>query len=334
MDLRKEEADKLGTIYLGGGTPSLLSPQQLSQLFQQIQNVFKIADDAEITIECNPDDVDGQFVNMLAKLPVNRVSMGVQTFSDHRLAFLRRRHRASHVHRAMHLLRDAGFTNISVDLIYGFPEETMEEWKQDIEEALELKATHLSAYALSYEEGTLLKQMLDEDKIKELEDEQQREMYYYLKDRLLEFGYEHYEISNFALKGFRSRHNSNYWNHTPYIGIGAGAHSLITAPVFFKRQWNIDNLNIYMEAVERGCLELETEILDGQTWYNEQIMTALRTAEGLNLNEVANDMRDYCLQQARKYVQIGWLRQSGDRLCLTREGLFVSDLVMSDLMKV
>jgi len=334
MSMRSGEADSIGTIYLGGGTPSLLSHESLAQLFQQIDDVFNVVDGAEITIECNPDDVTDDFVHMLATLPVNRVSMGAQTFSDQRLAFLHRRHQACQVPRAMDLLQDAGITNISVDLIYGFPDETIDEWKQDIDEVLKLKATHLSAYALSYEDGTTLKRMLDEGRVKELEDELQRNMYYYLEDRLLESGYEHYEISNFAKPGFRSRHNGNYWNHTPYLGIGAGAHSLVLEGGIYSRQWNVDDLATYMAGVERGCLEKGTEMLDGQTWYNEQIMTALRTVEGLNINEVGIEMKDYCLQQARKYILTGWLQQVDNRLCLTREGLFVSDLVMSDLMKV
>jgi len=334
MSQRRGEAKSIGTIYLGGGTPSLLSHELLIRIFQQIQNLFSVADNAEITIECNPDDVTSDFARMLASLPVNRVSMGAQTFSDQRLAFLHRRHQACQVPRAMDLLHQAGISNISVDLIYGFPQETMDQWKQDVDEVLKLRATHLSAYALSYEEGTPLKRMLDKGKVKELEDELQRKMYYYLIDRLLDFGYEHYEISNFAQPGFRSRHNSNYWNHTPYIGIGAGAHSLIAEGETFSRQWNADSLDTYMDAVERGCPVRESELLDGQTWYNEQIMTALRTVEGLNVNALDNEMQDYCLRQAQRYILAGWLKLVGNRLSLTREGLFVSDLVMSDLMKV
>ncbi|MCR4602987.1 MAG: radical SAM family heme chaperone HemW [Prevotella sp.] len=331
---RCNEAEDIGTVYLGGGTPSLLSGGQLNQLFGQIADAFDIAAGTEITIECNPDDVTAEFVRILASLPVNRISMGAQTFSDQRLAFLGRRHRARQVGQAMELLHHAGITNVSVDLIYGFPDESMDDWKRDIDEVLGLEATHLSAYALSYEEGTRLRQMLDDGRVKELEDELQRDMYYYLKDRLLASDYDHYEISNFAQPGYRSRHNSNYWNHTPYLGIGAGAHSLTVREGVFTRQWNVENLTAYMTGIENGHPEVGVEELDGQTWYNEQIMTALRTSEGLNLNDLDSTMRTYCMRQARKYISSGWLTHRGTRLVLTREGLFVSDRVMSDLMLV
>ena len=331
------EKYSLDTIYLGGGTPSQLSAEQLHQLFDAIYNIYNVKDEAEVTIECNPDDVSDAFACMLRQLPVNRVSMGAQTFNDQRLHFLHRRHRAEQVPLAVSRLRKAGISNISVDLMYGFPDETLSEWHADIDAMLALGVEHLSAYALSYEEGTPLYKMLQEGRVEELDEELQRQMYYDLKDRLEQAGYEHYEISNFAKykvgqtrsgMSYRSRHNSSYWNHTPYIGLGAGAHSYEGR----HREWNVDDLSKYMESVEKGVIPANGEELDDDTFYNETVMTALRTREGICLNTLSTRYRDYCLHQSQKYVTNGLLCQDGDNMRLTRKGLFVSDMVMSDLM--
>lgn len=332
MEIRsREESDgrlRISTIYLGGGTPSQLTASQLHQLFHTIYNIYNVDDDAEVTMECNPDDIDEDAASVLAALPVNRVSMGAQTFSNVRLQFIRRRHSARQVTQAVERLRRAGISNISVDLMYGFPNEGLEEWRQDIDAALALGVEHLSAYALTYEEGTPLWRMLEEGKVEELDEELQRRMYYDLKDRLEAAGYEHYEISNFARPGRRSRHNSSYWNYTPYIGLGAGAHSFDGA----HRRWNVSDLREYLKAIGEGRVPAEGEDLDDDTRYNEMVLTRLRTREGLDTDALAEKYREYCLRQAAAYTATGLLRQEGHRLCLTREGLFVSDMVMADLM--
>ena len=330
---RKEETngtrEVMETIYLGGGTPSQLTVQQLERLFVSIYKIYNVSPQAEVTIECNPDDVSPAFAEAIGQLPVNRVSMGAQTFQEQRLRFLRRRHTAEQVGQAVERLRQAGLRNISIDLIYGFPNETMEEWKQDVDRALSMEVEHLSAYALSYEEGTPLFQMLERGQVEELDEELQRDMYYYLKDKLQQAGYEHYEISNFAKPGYRSRHNSSYWNHTPYIGLGAGAHSFDG----LNRSWNTADLNAYMDAISQGRVPADSETLDEVTLYNDIVMTALRTCEGLDMSRLATDEQRYCLSEARKYLSCGWLQQEGHHLRLTRQGLFVSDRVMADLMK-
>lgn len=336
---------KIDTVYLGGGTPSQLSAEQLQQLFLYISNVYDVSPKAEVTIECNPDDVTIPFVATLSQLPVNRVSMGAQTFNDERLRFLHRRHRAAQVSEAVQRLRSAGIRNISIDLMYGFPNETMDEWNADIDAALALDVEHLSAYALSYEEGTPLHKMLQQGRVKELDEEVQREMYYTLKDRLEAAGYEHYELSNFAKKeergernekrggrresSFRSRHNSSYWNHTPYIGLGAGAHSFDGK----RRQWNVADIGQYIKAIGEGRVPADGEDIDSVTLYNETVMTALRTVDGIWLDKLSSVERAHCLAQAKKYLDCGWLCQPDEHtLRLTRDGLFVSDTVMSDLM--
>ena len=320
---------RIGTVYVGGGTPSQLSAEQLRQLFLYINNVYDVSPQAEVTIECNPDDVTVPFVATLSQLPVNRVSMGAQTFNDERLRFLHRRHRAKQVGEAVKRLRAVGITNISIDLMYGFPSETMQEWSADIDAALALGVEHLSAYALSYEEGTPLCTMLQQGRVEELDEELQRAMYYTLKDRLEAAGYEHYELSNFALPGCRSRHNSSYWNHTPYIGLGAGAHSFDGR----HRQWNVADIGLYVEAIGEGRIPADSEVIDDVTRYNETVMTALRTIDGIRLDMLSPTERAHCLTQAKKFLDCGWLCLPDDNtLRLTRDGLFVSDTIMSDLM--
>ena len=316
--------ERVRTIYLGGGTPSQLSDQQLVQLFQSLGTA------EEVTIEVNPDDVTPEFADLLSRLPVNRVSMGAQTFNDERLRFLRRRHNASQVPQAVSRLRQAGIQNISVDLMYGFPEETMDEWLRDIDAALALDVEHLSAYALQYEEGTPLYRMLENGEVSEVDEELSRQMYYALKDRLEAAGYEHYEISNFARPGRRSRHNSSYWHQTPYLGVGAAAHSFDGQ----NRQWNVADINQYIEGIEQGTPVVEQEILTPDNHYNEIVMTALRTCEGMALDALSDDYRDYCLKQAEPFVLNGLLVRDGNHLRLSREGLFVSDMVMTELMRV
>ena len=325
----RQNVSPISTIYLGGGTPSQLTFAQLEQLFIYINKVYGNHAE-EVTIEVNPDDVSPEFAECLSQLPVNRVSMGAQTFSDSRLRFLHRRHMATQVPQAVQRLRDAGIRNISVDLMYGFPDETLDDWKADIDAALLLDVEHLSAYALQYEEGTPLYRMLERGDVSEADEELSRCMYYLLIDRLVEAGYEHYEISNFAKKGFRSRHNSSYWNQTPYIGLGAAAHSFDGK----CRQWNVADIMQYMEGMEKGEPVVEREELTPDNRYNEIVMTALRTCEGVSLDMLDDACRAYCLRQAEPFIKGNLLVLDGKQLRLSREGLFVSDMVMTELMRV
>ena len=334
-DWRFEVGDwRFGTIYLGGGTPSQLTGEQLHRLFETIYIYNKVEKDAEVTIEVNPDDVTENFAQELSSLPVNRVSMGVQTFSDERLQFLHRRHSADQVMTAFDRLRKAGIENISIDLMYGFPGETMTDWKADIDQALALGAEHLSAYCLMIEEGTPLHRMVMRDDAlnASLPDEElERQMYYTLIDQLEAAGYEHYEISNFAKSGCHSRHNSNYWNQTPYIGLGAAAHSYDGKAC---RRWNTADIMQYMEAMEQGRPCYEEELLDEDTRYNDMVTVALRTRQGLDLTTLSEKHRTYCLQNAQRFIDDQLIVCTDNRLHLTRQGLFVSDMVMSELMMV
>lgn len=322
-------SEMVETVYLGGGTPSQLTGTLLRQLFAHLYQTFNISPDAEVTIECNPDDVTEAFAEMLKTLPVNRVSMGAQTFQPERLRFLRRRHTAEQVKEAVSRLRQVGIRNISVDLMYGFPNETMAEWERDIRQAIALDVEHLSAYALQYEEGTPLYRMLERGEVSEIDEELERQMYFRLMDALAEAGFEHYEISNWGKPGRHSRHNSSYWKQTPYIGLGAAAHSFDGQ----NRQWNVADIRQYMEGMEKGEPCVEHEELTPDNHYNEIVMTALRTSVGLDLTKLAPADADYCLQLAQRFILDGLLVHEQQHLRLTRNGLFVSDMIMAELMK-
>ena len=369
MELRMEKSDDmfgrkmtgLSSIYLGGGTPSLLSFNSLQKIFQTIDKVYHIglewnkedntcstATPIEITMECNPDDVTEEFAQNLRSLPINRISMGAQTFSDDRLHFLHRRHTADEVKNAVKRLRGIGIKNISVDLMFGFPNETLEEWNDDIERLLALDIEHISAYSLMYEKGTPLFRLLQEGKVKEIDEELYRQMYDTLIDRLAKAGYEQYEISNFAKLDvqspkfniqtskskiqslYRSQHNSSYWQNIPYIGIGAAAHSYGNG----KRSWNVADIKAYITAIQKNKLPSEEEIIDADTHYNDIIMTALRTCEGIDLSILPAEYRTYLIRLAKPFQQQGLLKEDNGKLHLTRNGIYISDSIMSDLMKV
>ena len=349
LDLRQRYVDALCreisirgtevcTIYLGGGTPSQLTRPQLKQIFEALYIYNKVGKETEVTIEVNPDDITEEFAKALASLPVNRISMGIQTFDDQRLRFLRRRHTSDQAINAVKTLRHAGFQNISIDLMYGFPDETLEEWNADLSQAIALNVEHISTYCLMIEDGTPLYQQLQQGHIVEPDEELERQMYEVLMDRLQTAGYEHYEISNFARKGYRSRHNSSYWTGIPYIGIGAAAHSYDLK----SRSWNVADIRQYIEGMERGERIYEEEVLNDDTRYNDTITVALRTKEGIDLSLLTKKYHDYLIKNARRYIDDGLLELNhvGDsssqtpHLRLTRRGLFVSDMVMSDLMMV
>lgn len=329
MKMRCQGAENISTIYLGGGTPSQLTTDQLRQILHRAYIYNKVEKDAEVTIEVNPDDVTERFANDLTQLPVNRISMGVQTFDDKRLRFLHRRHTAEQVTTAVDRLRAAGIKNISIDLMYGFPGETIADCEADIAKALSLQVEHISTYCLMIEEDTQLQQMLQQGNITETEEELERQMYETIINRLEDGGYEQYELSNFARPGFHSRHNSSYWDGTPYIGIGAAAHSYDIE----SRSWNIADIRQYIQGMANNQRIYEEERLDSDTRYNDAITVALRTSRGLDLQALSPKHRTYCLENAQRYLDDGLLERTQDnRLRLTRRGLFVSDMIMSNLI--
>ena len=335
-----KERGSIDTIYLGGGTPSQLTPDQLRQLFLYINKVYE-NQAVEVTIEMNPDDVTPAFAEILPRLGINRVSMGAQTFDNERLRFLHRRHTATQVRQAVTALRNAGIHNISIDLMYGFPGETLDDWQRDIEAALSLDVEHISAYCLMVEEGTALYERLKmkDEKLKMPNEELERQMYELLIDKLTAAGYEHYEISNFSKPGYRSKHNSSYWQDIPYIGLGAAAHSYTvlggsSSETTAFRSWNVADIHQYIEAIERGELPSEQEEIDDDTHYNDRITVALRTSDGLDLTTLSDRHRHYCIKEAQRFIDDGLLRLVNNHLSLTRKGLFVSDYIMSSLIMV
>ena len=324
--------DSISTVYLGGGTPSQLTIPQLHQLFDAIYIYNKVESGAEVTIEMNPDDVSVPYADTLRQLGINRVSMGAQTFDDERLRWLNRRHTVAQVGQAVTILRAAGIRNISIDLMYGFPDETIDDFVHDIDEAIKLDVEHISAYCLMIEEGTELYRRYGDKRVREYDDskeETERKMYELLIDKLTAAGYEHYEISNFARPSFRSRHNSSYWTGVPYIGLGAAAHSFDG----HLRSWNVSDIRQYIAAVNRDERLNEEEELSATDFYNERVMLGLRTCEGVDLSALSDDERNYCIQEAQPFLSDDILLLTDNRLVLTRKGLFVSDYVMSSLMQ-
>ena len=328
----------LHTIYIGGGTPSQLSPTELEEIFNTIFRTFQVTEDAEITLEANPDDVTEDFASALRKLPVNRVSMGVQTFDDPLLHLLNRRHTAKEALTAVERLMRNDIQNISLDLIYGLPKQTLEQWQHDVNEALQLPIRHLSAYALIYEEGTPLFLMREEGKIRETDEDTSIEMYRILMDTTQSAGMEHYEISNFAYPGWRARHNSGYWQNMYYLGCGPAAHSYNGK----SRQWNSSDLNNYLAAQGNviNTNQIEQEWLTPEMKFNETILKSIRTSDGLDLKQLRNNFGRTRAQQllttSQKYLdkQLLNLDNENQILRLTRNGLFVSDGIISDLMEI
>lgn len=331
-------SEPVTTVYFGGGTPSQLASDELQHIFDALHRYYIINDDAEITFECNPDDVTDVFAQCLVTLGVNRVSMGVQSFDDDMLRVLNRRHNSQQVYEAILCLHRAGLHNVSIDLMYGLPGQTMELWRESMTQALSLAAdvtsfgghplvSHLSSYALSIEEGTMLYSQRQRGEIVEISDEVTAQMYDVLVENLQSAGFEHYEVSNFALSGFRSRHNSSYWSGIPYIGLGPGAHSYDGQRT---RRWNTADLLRY---IENPTTSYEFEHLSTIELYDELIMTRLRTADGLPLSALSPEQRSYLLSQARKYLECDFLRLTDDnRLVLTRRAIFLSDTIFADLM--
>ena len=337
IHMRKEDFARLGTslspsststVYFGGGTPSSLSVCDIERIVGALESTFN-GTPSEVTLEMNPDDVTKDYIKAVRQMGINRISMGIQTFDDSRLQFIRRRHNASQAEKAVMTIREEGIHNVSIDLMLGFPNQTMDEWVTDIDKAIALHPTHISAYSLMYEDGTPLFRMLQKGEINQIDDETSLAMYTELINRLTANGYEHYEISNFAMPGYRSVHNSSYWHDTPYLGFGAAAHSYNKD----TRSWNIPDLKKYIESIESGVLPSESEVIDADTHYNDLITTALRTREGLNLDDLPQKYREYALVNARKSISEHLLEATDSHIRLTREGLFVSDMVMSELIK-
>lgn len=321
------------TIYLGGGTPSQLQPQEITDLLNCIFENFDCQPE-EITIEANPEDLTEEYLRDLRKCPVNRLSLGVQSFSDEDLRVINRRHSAQTAIQAVKCAQKMGFDNISIDLIYGLPNQTMEGWMQNLKEAVGLNVQHISAYSLTFEDGSMLTKMRDRGEIKEVDEEVSFEMFKVLRRFLSENGFYPYEISNFAKKGCESKHNSSYWNYVPYLGVGPSAHSFDGE----RRRWNVANTRLYLSKMADGESFYEEEKLDLPTQYNEFVMTSLRKSEGVDLDAVESRfgrvLADYFKELIRPFEKDGHVICEEGRYRLSEDGIFISDFIIESLLCV
>ncbi|MFY9152220.1 MAG: radical SAM family heme chaperone HemW [Prolixibacteraceae bacterium] len=328
------QSDEINTIYLGGGTPSVLQVDELAELLDIIRKNYIIAGDAEITLEANPDDLKLPKLTALRQLGYNRLSMGVQSFSEADLKLMNRRHEVSQAIDSVKWAKSAGFANISIDLIYGLPNQTLEEWEQNVRKAVELGVEHISAYNLTYHEGTVFYDQLKKGHLKELPDELSVQQFDILRKILIEAGFEHYEISNFCKPGFYSRHNSSYWKNKKYLGIGPSAHSFDLV----SRRWNVSSMSKYLDGVENDKSYSESEILSEQDRYNDYIITGMRTIWGVSEDYIRTGFSSlyfsHFLKMKQAYLRSGHLVSKGENVSISPEGLFISDKITADFMVV
>ena len=320
------------TIYFGGGTPSLLSPREINDILLTVKQNFTVNKDAEFTLEANPDDINNGILEQWLQMGINRLSLGVQSFNEAELKWMNRAHNASQSLQSIDYILAAGFSNFSVDLIYGSPLLSNEDFIKNIQRVLSKNIPHVSAYALTVEPKTALFSMISKKKTEPVDEAKQSEQFDILVKRMEDAGYEQYEISNFAKPGFRSRHNSSYWQGKPYYGFGPSAHSFDGNNI---RRWNIANNALYIKSLEQKIIPFEEEKLTLIQQLNERIMISLRTMEGLDLEKVKLDFgenyAETILMNARKYLDENKLSISNAKLALTKEGKFFADGVAADL---
>lgn len=330
---RDEMPGDVETIYFGGGTPSLLSSEELKQIFDTIYTHYPVSADAEVTLEANPDDLDEEKIRILAASPINRLSIGVQSFFEEDLVMMNRAHNALEARESIETAKKY-FDNISIDLIYGIPGMSKERWKKNLDLALQLKMPHISSYALTVENRTALKSLIDKGKIAPVEEEAAREHYEIMIRVLEEAGFENYEFSNFGKPGYFSRNNTAYWFGKTYLGIGPSAHSFDGQ----SRMWNISNNTLYIKNIEKVQLPLEREELSLNDRYNEYVMTRLRTKWGILLTEVqekfGEDHKEYLLREARSFLNNGMMELEGDTLSISPKGKFLGDGIAAELFLV
>lgn len=319
------------TIYFGGGTPSILSIEEIKSILNSINASFAVDPNPEITLEANPDDINPEKLQQWKQLGINRFSIGIQSFFDEDLQWMNRAHNAGEAEKCIQHVIAAGFNNFSIDLIYGGPTLSDEHWEQNINKAIQLNVPHISCYALTVEPKTALAKMIELKKKETVESEKQAHHFLMLMEAMQKAGYEHYEISNFARPGFRSKHNSSYWQGVKYLGLGPSAHSFNNN----SRQWNIANNALYIQSLKKEELNFEKEELSIQTQLNEYIMTSLRTLEGLNLNYVTekfgSNYSNKLLSEASGKKHLSRLQVLNSHLILTNEGKLFADGIAANL---
>lgn len=335
IELRKSDTKQtIDTIYFGGGTPSILSALQIDNIVKAIQHNYTVNAAAEITLESNPDDITEDKLQQWKSIGINRLSIGIQSFREEDLLWMNRAHNAQQAHDCIKLAQEYGFHNITIDLIYGVPNLSNEQWIENIHKALKLNISHLSCYALTIEPKTALDKLIKSHKKEPVDADKQAEQFIILMNELQAAGYEHYEISNYAIPGFRSKHNSSYWQGIHYIGIGPSAHSYNGN----SRQWNIANNALYIQSINNNTFPSEIEILTMDEQYNEFVMTSLRTMEGINLNKLesifGSDKLTYTQQEIIKWINSGHVIVINNHIILTQTGKLMADGIASDLFIV
>lgn len=336
IGMRKSELPQmpLETIYFGGGTPSLLNAAELAKIFDSIQEHFDIRSNAEITLEANPDDLTDAKINELRHSPVNRLSIGIQSFRDSDLKLMNRAHNANEAERSVKASQDAGLSNITADLIYALPDQSLNDWRENIHKLIALEVPHLSSYCLTVEPKTALAKFVREGKVRTVPDQTAADHFSVLTEETAKAGFDHYEISNFAKEGFIAVHNSSYWKGEPYLGVGPSAHSFNGT----ARRWNVSNNASYLKHIFAGESAWQEEVLSANERYNEFVMTGLRTKWGVNVNSVeqlfGSDFRKHLLQSAEEHLKAGRIQMENEVLILTAEGKFLADGIASDLFMV
>lgn len=335
LELRKSEIlEPVETIYFGGGTPSLLDLNEINQIFESIFKNYSVISNPEVTLEANPDDLTLDKIKELKSTPINRFSIGIQSFFDEDLRLMNRAHNAKEAIFSVKTAQDFGFENITIDLIYGSPSTTDEIWQKNLEIALELKVPHISSYALTVEPKTVLDHQIQTKKIPEIDEEKQARQFQMLVDKLTANDFIHYEISNFGKEGFLSQHNSNYWKGKTYLGIGPSAHSYDGK----KRSWNIPNNSVYMKEIAQNRLPNEVEVLNENDRFNELVMIRLRMKEGLNSEEIKlnfpQEFYDDFLSEIRTHLDNETIDFEEGNFRLTEKGKFLADGIAASLFRV
>ncbi|RNA61350.1 radical SAM family heme chaperone HemW [Chryseobacterium nematophagum] len=335
--LRKDELQnkKIQSLYFGGGTPSILSSDEINSLIDEVLRYFSFEKDIEITLEANPDDLDKNFLKNLSQSFVNRLSIGTQSFFDEDLKLMNRAHSASEAESSIKRAQDFGFENLSIDLIYGSPVSNFEIWRENLAKAIALEVPHISSYALTVEHKTALENWILKGKVSRPKEEEQNKEFYYLSDFLKDNGFAHYEISNFAKPGFYSKHNSAYWKYKEYLGIGPSAHSYNGYDI---RSWNVSNNQQYIKKIDSDTLPKEEEILSLKEQYNEMMMIGLRTTWGVDLislqNKFSSEFLEKLHNQIQSKVEEGMLIIENDHLKIPEKHWFLADGIAADLFLV
>ena len=328
------ENETVSTIYFGGGTPSSFSITELGTILNEIKKLFRVEESCEVTIELNPDDINLTYMAGLKELNFNRISLGIQSWRDSDLKMLNRRHDSARAAQALKETFDAGFENVSIDLIYGIPGMSAQEWALNLDQAFSYDIKHLSAYHLTLEPGTVFGKMLEKGLIAEIDEDESNMLFNILIEKAEAAGFIHYEISNFAKPGYLSIHNSNYWKQVNYLGLGPSAHSFNG----YSRQWNVRDVKGYIKSINSGKSFFEKEELDTKARFNEYIMTSLRTMWGIDLEYIERTFEkegyDYVINLAGKFKDYGMMIQNKNNLVLTNQGKMISDNIISEFMMV